>query len=147
MTQRRQPTWQTPARRDPLVAHPGRGAWSRRAHAVTALATFAVVLAACTAPMPRLEGGSTGFEEHSFEAVQAVVEEAAHSLGLQVREHRVEDGAGYLEAVSPSGAVARVRYDYAWKDVTYLTVVASRAYGNQLANQLLYTISSRLNDG
>ena len=29
------------------------------------------------------------------------------------------------EAVSPSGAVARVRYDYAWKDVTYLTVVAT----------------------
>ncbi len=88
----------------------------------------------------------SNYEEHSPSAVHAVIQGALEPLGLSIVRHDFDGGRGYVKAVSPSGAVTEVRYDWVVAGTTYLEVKSTPSYGGRLSDQVLFAISDALNE-
>jgi len=106
----------------------------------------AVALTSCAAvPESLAYPDTSNYESHSASAVNAVISDALEPLGLTVVRHDFDGGCGYVKAVSPSGAVTEIRYDWVVAGTTYLQVRSTRAYAHKLSDEVLFAISDALN--
>ncbi len=116
---------------------------------LTAVLLF-LLLAACQSIPPVPDGSHHygDYESHNVAAVNQVVPGVLEALDFTITRHVFDGGRGYVKAMSPSGAVTEVRWDWVFEDLSWVQVASprGRVYRDKLVDRVLYEISVALNE-